>query len=193
MTLVPSLVEAQLAALRDLRSVLRAPWSIKDSFAALDLAPLGFAPLFDAEWVWRDPLPAPRAGLGDVAWRQVTTTAELELWETAWRENGSPANRPVFVPALLDDPTIALFAAYKGDGLVAGCAANRSADAVGFSNFFVADGDDDQLAAGALAAVSGFGDGLPIVGYEPHRAIGRAQRLGFQPVGPLRIWVTRET
>lgn len=193
LTLVPSLVEAQLAALRDLRSVLRRRWSIKDSFAVLDLAPLGFEPLFDAEWVWRDPSPAPRASLGDVVWRQVTTSAELDPWETAWRDNGSPATRPVFVSALLDDPTIALFGAYRGDGLVAGCAANRSADPVGLSNFFVADGDEDELAAGALGAVSSFGGGLPIVGYEAPGAIDRAKRMGFQAIGPLRVWVTADT
>jgi hypothetical protein len=193
MTLEPSPVEAQVATLRELRSELTGSWSIKDSFAALDLVPLGFAPLFDAAWICRDPAPLPASSLGVEAWRQVTTIAELEPWETAWRDNGSPADRPVFVPALLADPALAVFGAYRDDTLVAGCAANRSADAVGFSNFFVADGDDERLAAGAVAAVGRFGQGRPIVGYESGTALDRARRIGFEAVGPLRVWETIAT
>jgi hypothetical protein len=192
MTLAATPVEPQLAALRDLRSELPAPWSIKDSFAALDLAPLGFEPLFDADWISRDPVPLARPERDDVVWRRVTSDAELDGWEAAWRDNGSPTDRRVFLPAILADPTVALFAAYRGDAIAAGCAANRSADAVGFSNFFVAEGDDEDLAAGALAAVSDFGDGAPVVGYEWGDALGRGQRLGFEAVGPLRVWETTE-
>ena len=135
MTLVPSPVPPQLAALRSLGSELRTPWSVKDSYAALDLAPLGFTELFAAEWIWRDPSPTPMS-TDDVAWRQVTTTIELERWERAWRDNGSPTDRRVFTPELLADPTVALFAAYRDDVLAGGCAANISGEVVGFSNFF---------------------------------------------------------
>jgi hypothetical protein len=146
--------------------------------------------LFDAEWISREPSSAARASADDRAWRRVTSAAELDAWEAAWRANGSPADRPVFVPALLSDPTIAVFAAYRGDSLVAGCAANRSTDAVGFSNFFVTNGDEDELAAGAVTAVDRFGAGLPVVGYEAGDSLARARELGFQAVGPLRVWQT---
>ena len=189
MTLVPSPIGPQLAALRDLRSVLHGPWSVKDSFAALDLAPLGFEPLFDAEWVWRDPSPPPKTDPGDVSWQRLTTNVDLDQWEEAWRDNGSPTDRRVFMPELLADPTVALFAAYRGDALVGGCAANISTDAVGFSNVFSADRDADLIVAGALAAVSRFAPGLPIVGYERGDALERAKRLGFRAVGPVRVWL----
>ena len=189
MTLVPSPVGAQLAALRDLRSVLQGPWSVKDSFAALDLAPLGFEPLFDAEWVWRDPSPPQKADRGDVSWRRVTTSTDLDQWEKAWRDNGSPTDRRVFMPELLADPTVALFAAHRRDVLVGGCAGNISTDAVGLSNIFSADRDAEAMVAGALAAVSRFAPGLPIVGYERGDALERAKRLDFRAVGPLRIWI----
>jgi len=191
-TLAASPVEPQLAALRELRFELPAPWSIKDSFAALDLAPLGFEPLFDAEWISRDPSPVPRSKGDHVEWRRVTSAAELDIWEASWRDNGSPTDRRVFLPALLADSTVALFAAYRGDAIVAGCAANHSVDAVGFSNFFADDAADGDLAAGALGAVNGFGEGLPVVGYEWGDALGRGQRLGFEAVGPLRVWETTE-
>ena len=179
MTLVPSPVGPQLAALRDLRSALHGPWSVKDSFAALDLAPLGFEPLFDAEWVWRDPSPPPTTDPGDVSWQRVTTNVDLDHWEKAWRDNGSPTDRRVFLPELLADPTVALFAAYRRDDMVGGCAANMSTDAVGLSNIFSADRDAEAVVAGALAAVSRFAPGLPIVGYEAWGCTRASQATRF--------------
>jgi len=189
-TLTPSGQAAQIAQLRDLQAVLRGRWSVKDSFDALDLAPLGFEPLFDAEWIWCDPSDAPAPDPGGIAWRPVTTTDQLEPWEGAWRKNGSPTQTPVFVPNLLADPTITLFGGYRGDIVVAGCAGNRSADSVGFSNFFVDDAEEPLAVAGAIAQVARFGAGLPIVGYLASDALARVTTLGFRSVGPLRIWVT---
>jgi hypothetical protein len=188
-TVTPSGVAANVATLRGLRDVLSAAWSVKDSFSVLELAPLGFEPLFDAEWIWLDAGEAPQGRDGGT-WQAVTTEADLERWEAAWRENGSPAESRVFVPAILANPTIALFAAYRAGAILAGCAANRSVDAVGFSNFFVADGDEDVAAAGAVSAVARFGAGLPVVGYQAGESLARVVRLGFRTVGPLRIWVT---
>jgi hypothetical protein len=188
-TLTPSGQAGQLARLTDLHGVLRGRWSVKDSFAALDLSPLGFEPLFDAEWIWCDASGAPAPDPEGIAWRPVTTTDHLEQWEAAWRRNGSPTETPVFVPDLLTDPTIALFGGYRGDVVVAGCAGNRSADAVGFSNFFVDDHEGPVGVAGAIAEVARFGAGRPIVGYLAGDALARVTTLGFRSVGPLRIWM----
>ena len=49
-TLEPSGIAAQLTLVRSmLGSALPRPWSVKDSFKRLDLAPLGFEVLFEAE------------------------------------------------------------------------------------------------------------------------------------------------
>ena len=186
-TLDPSGRVAQLAALQDLEVALGWSWTVKDSFSVLDLTSLGFRPLFDAEWIWRDPPVTPTRGRPDTAWRRVTTAAELERWEAAWRENGSPADPRVFLPELLANRTVALFAAYRRGVLVAGCAANRSAEAVGFSNFFDV-GDSDLTLAAAVNEVARFGTGLPVVGYEAGETLVRVRTLGFRPVGPLRVW-----
>ena len=190
-TLTPSGQAGQVARLRDLEGALRGRWSVKDSFAALDLAPLDFEPLFDANWIWCDPSDAPAPDPGGIAWRPVTTTDQLERWEAAWRKNGSPTQTPVFVPNLLADPTITLFGGYRDDIVVAGCAGNRSAEAVGFSNFFVGESEEPLVVAEAIAEVARFGAGLPIVGYLAGEALAQVTGLGFRAVGPLRIWVTR--
>jgi hypothetical protein len=193
-TIAPSGMGAQMATLRDLGTALGRPWSVKDSFSVLDLAPIGLQPLFDAEWIWRDPSATrPRPGRHKTSWRQATTPTELERWEEAWKQNGSPANSRVFLPELLANEPIALFAARRGDAIVAGCAANRSAKAVGFSNFFAADGDEDILAATAVDEVLQFAPGLPVVGYLRGKMLARVRRLGFHTVGALRVWITDGT
>ena len=46
--------DAQLRAIRRLMAAPPAPgWAVKDSFAALDLAPLGFHLPFEARWIHR--------------------------------------------------------------------------------------------------------------------------------------------
>ena len=189
-TLVPDGQAGQIARLRDLEGVLHGRWSVKDSFAALDLSSLGFRPLFEAEWIWCDASDAPVPDAGGIAWRPMKTTGQLDRWEAAWRKNGSPTETPVFVPDLLANPTIALFGGFRGDDVVAGCAGNRSAKAVGFSNFFVGDGEDPLAVAGAIAEVARVGAGLPIVRYLAGERLAQVTGLGFRAVGPLRIWMT---
>ena len=76
----------QTEVLRDLATDLVRPFSVKDSFAVLELAPLGPRPLFDAEWIWRDPSSSPPEDeRRDVEWRRVATNEELDHWEAAWR------------------------------------------------------------------------------------------------------------
>jgi hypothetical protein len=184
--------ENQVRIIRGLRDSLLRPFSVKDSFALLDLVPLGFRVLFEAEWTRRDPeaLPPPLES-NRAAWRRVTDPFELEHWEAAWSRNGSPTVRRVFLPGLLANVAVSVLAARRGDRIVAGCVAHRSAETVGFSNFFTEDPDIDGLLAEAVGEVSRFAPGLPVVGYERGAALARVLRLGFRAVGPLRVWTTQ--
>ena len=104
-----------------------------------------------------------------------------------WTSRDSPP--PYYSNAVTLAPS-GLIAAYRQDAIVAGRAANRSFEAVGFSNFVVADGDEDLAMASAVREVARFGTGLPIVGYLAGESLARVVRLGFRTVDPLRIWVT---
>ncbi|MCP4381614.1 MAG: hypothetical protein GY798_09405 [Hyphomicrobiales bacterium] len=185
-TLSPTKTRAQYAAIARLATRLNRGFSVKDSFAALDLSPLGFNLLFDARWIWREPAdrtedPAP--------WTGVTDPTTLRAWEAAWRDNGSPTDQPVFAAPLLADSSVGLFAAWQSDRIVAGCAANRSGSVVGLSNFFTASDTAATDYAAAIEAAAGFAPGLPVVGYESGATLDLAERLGFQPVGELRVWL----
>ncbi|MFI6147794.1 hypothetical protein [Streptomyces sp. NPDC051109] len=187
--------------------------SVKDSFAALDLAPAGFEVLFDAEWIhrpWRAPDPAapdpaapdpaaPDPAAPDpaapsraapstaLAWARVSDVGELAAWEAAW---GGGEGSGLFHPGLLT-PEVAFLAGRAADGrIAAGAAANRTGAVVGLSNVFTADGTPgDEAWAGALAAVAGLWPGLPVVGYESGDDLDTALRHGFTPLGPLRVWL----
>jgi hypothetical protein len=188
--LSPAEGDGQRQVILRLAAELRRPFSFKDAFAAHDFAADGFRPLFDAMWIWRDAaVPPPTAG-GRLDWRRVTTPAELEAWEDGLRANGSPADKRVFLPQLLADPAMAFFAAYDHRRIIAGCAANRSAEVVGFSNFFAADPSDSSLLPGEFAATERFAAGLPVVGYERGEALAATKRLGFRAIQPLRVWLT---
>jgi hypothetical protein len=54
---------------------------VKDSFAELELAALGFVELFEAQWLFREPEPAP--GKGSLTWTVARTDDDLVQWGDA--------------------------------------------------------------------------------------------------------------
>jgi hypothetical protein len=194
------------AAIEDLKAGLPDGFSVKDSFACLDLGSLGFRPLFDAEWVRLDrdsrsalhgrphPQPLPTRGRGATAsdgwWFKVESEPDLVRWEAAWAAGGSPTSTRVFLPALLQDPRIAFFGVEHDGDILAGCAANRSqGDVVGFSNFFALTEARDRFREEAVARVAAFAPGSPVVGYDRGKEFYGLRALGFRSVGSLRVWL----
>ncbi|MET9883081.1 hypothetical protein ABZZ20_07910 [Streptomyces sp. NPDC006430] len=160
--------------------------SVKDSFAALDLAPAGFEVLFEAQWIHR-PAGTP-AGRSTLDWTRVRDVGELAVWEAAWDGEESTG---LFHPALLTQE-IAFLAGRSAQGrIVAGAVANVTDGAVvGVSNVFTADGTpDDEAWTGALTAITALWPDLPVVGYEAGDDLDTAVRHGFTALGPLRVWL----
>jgi len=189
-TVSPSRIDAQIAHVRNLVDTVGHAFTVKDSHSLLDLAPLGFRVLFDAEWIRLEGAVATPAVNGAAAgWRRLTTPEELERFEDAWRAHGSPATTRVFVPALLADESVAFLAAEREGEIAAGVVANRSTHVVGLSNFFAAGLDVDAAFAGAVAAVRRSSPDMAVVGYESGESLTRARHEGFQARGKLRIWL----
>lgn len=152
--------------------------SVKDSFARLDLTAHGFAPLFDAQWLARDPRPSgPRPD-----WRRVRDAAELARWERAW-DGGVDG---LFPPALLEDPSVLVLAA---PDFAAGAVLSLGAGVVGVSNLFHGDQEPDRAWQDCLIAASAYCPGLTVVGYEHGPDLDVAERAGFTRLGPLRVWL----
>jgi hypothetical protein len=168
--------------------------AVKDSFCRLELGPLAFRLLFEATWLWRAAgLEKPVGGLADCDWAIVRDAAELDSWETAWNgslagEHAPPPER-VFPPTLLADTSVVFIAAYQSQRIVAGVIANRTDDVVGLSNVFAPDGAAARFWPGCISAAMDVFPKLPMVGYERGDELVIAQALGFEALGPLRVWV----
>ena len=190
----PDAGSAQLAHMqRLLAEALPASAGVKDSFCTLDLAPIGFKLLFEATWLWRESRPQLDNAVVQADWLRVRDVDALAEWETAW--NGQPSGEQaapparIFPPALLADPDIVFIAASVGQRIVAGAIANRTDDVVGLSNVFAPDGAAARFWPGCVgAAMDAFG-GLSLVGYESGGELAIALAMGFEAVGPLRVWV----
>ncbi|MBN8231494.1 hypothetical protein JYK02_28675 [Corallococcus macrosporus] len=169
-------------------------WGVKDSFATLDLSALGFDVLFEARWIHLEAtasVPDPASGL---EWRTVRTPAELEAWEAAWSglpEGARPGAR-VFPPALLQEEGVVFLAAGTGARPLAGGIASFASGAVGLSNTFRAEGAPSSLDAELVARIRARFPGQRLVGYEHGEALDAWCAVGFQPGGPLRVWLKRE-
>lgn len=152
--------------------------SVKDSFARLDLAGLGFELLFEARWVFRAATPD-TAEPGPLSWRRIETLVELMAWEAAWDPAGLPG---VFRAALLSEPSVAVLAGFDAEGRIrAGGVANRDAGVLGLSNIF-----GSRL--GVLRAATGLWPALDMVGYESGNDLKAMEYHGFAALGPLRVW-----
>ncbi|MEU5900036.1 MULTISPECIES: hypothetical protein [Streptomyces] len=165
--------------------------SVKDSFGTLDLSEAGFAVLFEARWIHRvaaEPAP-PRAG----GWEPVVGAERLRAWEAAWSGDGE--SEGLFRPALLDDGAVFLAPTATGPltaathPVTAGAIACPGAGAIGVSNLFAADDDLDAAWRSCLEATDRLWPGVPVVGYEHGDDLAAALRQGFEPVGPLRVWL----
>lgn len=160
--------------------------SIKDSFGDLDLTEAGFQVLFEAQWIHRPASAAATAS--DLAWDVVGDPDTLRAWALAWDDGDG--NADLFRPELLDDPSTFVLAGQSADGQpVVGAVASRSDQVVGISNVFALAGGSDAAWPVVLDAVHWLFPTLPVVGYEHGNDLAVALRHGFEPVGPLRIWL----
>lgn len=183
----------QLAAIRALAgSKTESGWGVKDSFAVLDLAPLGFQPLFDASWIWLAPERVQTPDQSDLSWSAIHDPAELEAWEATW--NGTPAGlpagyEPLFPAQLLERADIAFIAIRQNEQLIAGAIANCTEDVVGISNIFLPSAYKSGCLSQCLIGARSFFPGLPLVGYDSGDDLATMLAAGFETIGPLRVWL----
>ncbi len=162
-------------------------WALKDSFAALELEPLGFRLLFEAHWIARTPSPGPERPDPALRWRVVEADDELARWEDAWGE-GENAPR-LFLPALRKEPGVHFLIGERDGQTAAGAILNQTGGVVGVSNVFAAPDEEPARCWRSLAArATEIFPGAALVGYEYGPSLAWAQAAGFAPLHPLRVW-----
>jgi hypothetical protein len=167
-----------------------AGWAVKDSFRSLDLHPLGFAVLFDAEWIlWQPASGEAREKPAGLTWETVRSEADLLNWKGAWAaETTTTVASEIFADSLISHADVRfLFASVDGVSLRGGLF-NKGAGVVGLSNVFHGGGPPEITWRGLLHEAARRFPGLPVVAYEAEEELAVARRIGFQSVGPLRIW-----
>ena len=190
-TLSSSLATRPYEIIRELIELgISGEWALKDSFDALDLASSGFHELIRGEWIHWPTSEIPEIRIPGISWQKIKEVADLRTWENAWRSNSQDDSR-IFVPRLLEEERIAFMAAFHGNTIIAGCVANRSEDCVGISNIFLPDEKVSEFRAGAVAEVLRWAAGLPLVGWESGNDLIAMRLLGFESVGPLKVWLKR--
>jgi len=144
-------------------------WSVKDSFATLDLSRRGFDLLFDARWIRQLPLLIARTS-SDLTWRRVEAS-------------------DAFPTALFADEGFAMLAGSRAGEVVAGGTLYRAEKVVSLSNVVAEPADAVAVFRDLVALAAGLFPGLPIVGYESGNELEAAVNAGFEPGDELRIWV----
>ncbi len=181
--------QAQTDAVEVLRALgLPRGWGVKDSFAALDLSPLGFSILFNARWFYRENLFGlePPAVPG-IAWSLAASPAELAAWHLAHGGVGTG----LFRDSLLGDSRIAFIQGRRGGAIVAGAIFFKADGVCGLSNVFVPAAERDACRLHLLAHAAQWSGGLGVAGYEPEETTLEWASLGCRPLGPLRIWTAK--
>lgn len=163
-------------------------WSIKDSFASLNLKNHGFKKLFDAQWLYLEAAKFTPANKSlDIRYEIVNSEKMLTDWRTAW-DNDEKLGKEIFLPAMLDNSEIYFIAGYKDEKIVSGCLINETADVLGISNFFAPDSKFEywsEIIKFVYDSIA-FSD---IVGYEREDFVKKLRTLGFEAIGDLSVWL----
>ena len=163
-------------------------WSIKDSYACLDLASAGFKKLFDAKWVFLSHQNFCASKLkSSVKFKVIGGSVELARWCAAW-DSGGELGAKIFHTDLLNNQELYFIVGYDGHRFVVGCLLNWSGSCVGVSNFFSQ--TDQNLAWSGLVEFiyAQFGQ-VHVVGYVRAEIYKSLVQFGYEAVGELAVLV----
>ncbi|WP_428642611.1 hypothetical protein [Roseibium sp.] len=165
--------------------------AVKDSFASLNLGPLGFQKLFSGTWLFRPAQSATRPPHG-AGWHKVTHVDGLKKWLAAW--NADEELHHILSAKLLDMNAVDFAAIYKEDGIRAGAIFNAGpklgpSEVLGLSNVF---SRKNWLYAGLHDLLEPFPH-RQICTYETDDGLLPVYRqLGFEDCGRLGVWLKVE-
>ncbi len=163
-------------------------WSIKDSFAVLNLSDYGFRRLLNAQWTYlKTELFVLHKRRLPLKYKILANEDELSDWRQAWDDN-EQLGKEIFWAGLLRDPNVKFIAGYYENQLVSGCMLNKTDDVSGISNFF-SPGDEIVYWSDLISFILGSQEQADIAGYERIELVDKLRPLGFKPIGNLTVWI----
>ena len=164
---------------------------IKDSFCKLDLGPSGYAKLFQASWIAREPVRSPRI-FTQLTWTKIDSFTALRAWEREWWPEGvsSMPTPAIFGRALLERNDICFLAGHEGTTLMAGAAITETEHVAGLTCTFFRGRDTARLRRELLLVLESRYPDQVVLGYESGDELVAMKGLGFIEVGPLRVWLS---
>ena len=167
---------------------------VMDSWAALDLTPLGYRIHFTDEWFIRSgPASIERPESLDGI-RPITTAVELAEFERAsvlGFDDPLPDAAPghTYAPSLLDDARFQFFGLYVDEILASGLFLFRDPRCTGVFTFFTLPEHRGQgHATHLLQTALTHAPDLRIATNPSPMSHGIFSKLGFRPIGPRRLW-----
>lgn len=162
-------------------------WSIKDSFAVLDLTEFGFTKLFDAQWMYLEANDfIATENSGNLHYKIVDNEETLSAWRLVW-DIDEQIGKQIFSPKLLNNSKVFIVAGYKEQQIVSGCFVNKTGNVLGVSNFFAPD-REIYYWSDIIRFIRESVKCLDIVGYERNELVDKLHFLGFESIGNLTVW-----
>jgi hypothetical protein len=152
-------------------------FSLKDSYSNLELVPYGFKILFEAEWIYHEPIHGESKGQ---EWRIIQTEKELLEWASICDL------QDIMKRDIIKKSDVKIFINWEKQ---TSFIANLGADVVGISNVFSKVPPNEELWVNISQIVSTKFPGLPMVGYEHGQDLLYALSSGWKSLGPLRVWI----
>lgn len=157
-------------------------WGIKDSFADLALAHLGFEAVVNGSWF---------GGVPDVPaqspehWKKALSVGELRNWEAAW---DGESDHHIFPDALLTDSRIEFWYKTVNGAIDAGFICFHTEYAVGLSNWF-SQSAQSIFDIGAFDIIGANFPGVPVVFWSSDD--NTPQQHAVARLAPLKVWICK--
>lgn len=179
-------------------AVLAAPGSVCDSWQTLDLSRAGFRAWRRDPWLRRPPSPTAAAVPPELEIVRVTTAAEVEELEAVsvrgFAGEGATVEPGTIHPsAVLDDPEMVLWLGRVDRKAIGAAMSYRTERAVGIFGVTTIEAARRRGYGAALTSAAMLADtGLPAVLASSREGMRLYERLGFERVGELTIWVRED-
>lgn len=159
-------------------------FSIKDSYAELDLRDLKYEKIHESEWIGYEPK---RIEGILTRWQRVHFPKRFDKWVEIWKKKNKTED-DLFPPTILKTEDIWICGEYSEEAFSKGAILFIKDNTVGISNIFSNEPIDSSFWEELMGFIAVQFPGATIVGYESGKILRSAIQAGFSSLGQLTVW-----